>query len=191
MGLDMYLFRLTRLNLKEREMLEGKDAETIRGLGYSVFLEIKNKKYKYAKDFLSPIASSVRMIDFKKIKADFEIPDDANRQFASYGSAETTFEYGNESGFEKTVKIPNSEMESKYTYAEPMTVYVWKEEEVAYWRKNWDLREKLTRVTKKNIKNMGYYPLTDRQVSVIERISGKKIPRARDEGETVAYFEWY
>lgn len=229
MGLDMYLYKITRLSVGERNRLDGAREELVRAEGYSCFdKDYVDKDYpelfRKAKGLLTQIKVVTRKEDLDAVKRDFGISENAEPTWKTVDSGLVTFKFLNEDGSVKEASLSVAEFKSKYVHDEVCETYAWKADEIAYWRKDYGLQERIhasarlrereadrlkqrrirlkweaneiptVREDKKklgSILNTEYYPLTKRQISMIEGACGKKFPRPADSGEAIVYWEWY
>ena len=204
MGLDMYLYRISRISSSEQRKLRGLKEDEIRQQGYSIF----HKPSKHESDLLKNIMPYLRGIkipmeyfDMKKIIKDFKIPRNALPCGSMYAHNQVKFDFCSPDYKKSYVADLNShELIKKYTYTKLTNCYVSRVAEIGYWRKNYDLQDKIYQAADLDyieIENCGYYPLTDGMAEAIlnddYEYSKKVKPHDLicDENSVICYHEWY
>lgn len=229
MGLDMYLYKVTRLSAGEKARLEGARFEQFEAEGFSCFDkenvdEDYPELFRKVKGLLTPIDVVMRIENLQALKRDEGIPEDAYVCSRSISPNSLSYAFETTDGFSKKVTFALAEYEKKYVLDETRRSYSWKKEQIGYWRKDYGLQERIyesallrereaerlkerRRLLRRSsdpaplvredakkwgeILNTEYYPLTKRQVAVIERACGKTFPKAADAAEAIVYWEWY
>lgn len=124
MGLDMYMYRASKIGAKLKEKYNYNDTLKIL-MKYDCLNEIP--------DFLKGIASETiatyAYYDIKKLSKEY------NRKMTltERGYNPDYITVSGDDGFEITIREP--ELSEKYTYQKEEHIYVFEKEEVAYWRK--------------------------------------------------------
>lgn len=197
MGLDMYCYRVSRLNEKDLETIKNLQYESeYDKYGFSLF----NRPSEHDIDGisqlsdLSPYVNTVMVkeefIDLSKMKTDFDIPDDADIVGESYGD-KYGFIFSNNLGFRVGLEFTDEEFK-RYIYEEEVECYVCKMDEVAYWRKNYDLQNEMHRLSNSDILNCGYYILNEDMYEAMIRDGGlDSSENFEDENSALFYHEWY
>ena len=216
MGLDMFLFRIQKINENEKKQLIGKTVEGLEEEGYSVFHtdEVPKSLYREIKPWLTPFTAGVKALNYDKIKKEHKIPEEAYCIGTGYGDGKyrihfekSTLETDKAEDAEAEeplenlehykVEIPIEVMDEKYTMLKTETVNVAKMKEVGYWRKNYELAESITDSAFEEgvaVENCGYYPMTDSMWNDVKRLDRKTYDEAYEENTDeyiIAYHEWY
>lgn len=196
MGLDMHMFKITRLSIKERNEIVGLRAEELDARGFYVVPKESVDKYPelYGKvvDWFTPTKATHLVVDMEKLRKENGISDDADVVCRSILGTEIKMTFANDDdSFRKELSFKTPDFERDYVVDSEDDFYVWKQEEVGYWRKDYSLQSEIHELLGGNVENTGYYPLTKTQLKKIERFSGKKFPHPLDSGEVVVYWEWY
>lgn len=180
MGLDQYIFRVKKLNLEDREYT----SEEIENLGYSkAFVDEAADEYDLIEQLIPYTATrqvSCKFINNAKIRKDYNLPDDIHvNMYSSDGIM-----FGD-------VLIPLNVVGEKYTVTQTKPCYIWKTEEEAYWRKNYDLQEWIYE-TLENVQNTGYYLLDAEIINELNETFNENIPdEDPTDEEALFYWEWY
>lgn len=205
MGLDMYLYRITRISTTEQRKLRGKTEKEIYDSGYSLFYRPRNKDderlIKYIKPYLRGIKISQEYFDMEKIRQDFKIPKTYLQCGSSYaGNGDVSLTFTSRDCQDSKKASFNTNKNPEYILTKLTNCYVCKEREIGYWRKNYDLQEELYREASYGgveIENCGYYPLNDGMTRAILRDKWEysdKVQREDlwdDNNSIVCYHEWY
>lgn len=183
MGLDMFLFKAKQIREKELVELIDKNTETFPS-GIWVFEAKDVEKFDNEAMFadlmpyLSKIDAKKSCYDIDRIKSDNNIPSEA-RLFMRSRDRETaifSFRWNDE---KKDVQFGRDE----YIIEQKVEVYVCKAEEVRYWRKAYDIQNKIHQSYDGIIENCGYYALN-------EDILRELLPRWKY-FNGILYHEWY
>lgn len=85
----------------------------------------------------------------------------------------------------------SAEDEKDYLIDVPHEAYLLRKEEIAYYRKNYDIQEDMYDKCDFEIENCGYYPLNaDMKAALRKRDNGIRFPRCK-KAEMLVYHEWY
>jgi hypothetical protein len=147
MGLDMYMRKIAKLSDNDVEYLTGKHVSIIYTPGC-------NYTYMHKEDFdsepdmyadLLPFVSEIKMLDtffdWKKCWKDHDVDELDDRRGSYHGPNGVGYSFA--SG--KRIDMTPEEYDS-YCYDGETIVYVWSSEEVDYWRKYYDLLDKIEQV---------------------------------------------
>ena len=189
MGLDMYLYKIKKI--EDASRYNGRAEEDI---PFTVFNISENDPdfeplFGQIADYLYPVSIDVEEFDEEKFTADFGIePDDYQVSFC-YGFDGAEFGYN--SG--KIIKLEPSEYIAYFrrVIRERLIADL---DEVAYWRKEYDLQEDIHEACGVQIENCGYYPLNDDMWEAIQRHDPDQYNNVYlwNEGDSViVYHEWY
>lgn len=206
MGLDMYLYRISRISSSEQRKLRGKTEMQIYDKGYSVFHRPNSSNddghlLDNIKPYLRGIKIPIEYFDMKKIRKDFKIPKNALQSGSCMSYERIKFEFCSPDYKKSYAADLNSpELIKKYTYTKLTYCYVCRMTEIGYWRKHYKLQQKLydeALLDGITIENCGYYPLTDGMTKAIlnddyeysEQVSPHSLKC--DEDSIVVYHEWY
>lgn len=189
MGLDQYIYRISKAELEDRvykvdefnhtnlSRLSVSDFERDRGLcnqlrPYAVKRNVECKLY-----------------DVDKMIEDYSLPKDS--YIWRYGGGGITIGGKTEDGESINQDITNEEIELKYTKTEIIPYYIWAQEEVQYWRKNYKLQD-WAYDNLDGIDNTAYCVLNSELIEEINYKFDEDIP-AEDATEDSAlfYWEWY
>lgn len=179
MGLDQYVFRISKPQLEEREYISdelsgytrvsAKDFETNVGLYKAI------KPYAVKRDVICELYDTEKMI------ADYNLPKDSY----IYMYSPNGIRIGGQD-------ISSEEVDRKYTKTEVVSHYIWIEKEEAYWRKNYELADWMSQNIKGGTENCGYYRLNK---TLINRLNSKFKANVPAESATeecaLFYWEWY
>ena len=190
MGLDQYIYRISKPNLAEKTFT----LEELSSMNISR-VSVKNAE-KHASFFKQLMPYTVKRdvtykdINLSKIISDYKLPLDSYICFSS--SDEIAVRGEDASGNTVRQTISNDVIQRKYIVTRTEPYYIWREEEEAYWRKNWDLVEWLDYTTKKPIENTEYRRLN---ATLIRRINSKFGSCVSAESATkesaMFYWHWY
>ncbi len=184
MGLDMYIYRCSKPDLKPNKVYDSAEISDI----MLTEEELKEQMYRD----LTPYCEKIRVInhyyDMEKIRADYGLSQDA-WIWCWCGSGITV---GDKTPTgRRDVEISHEDIETKYTVSKEEIRFVCKCEEEKYWRKAYEIQDFF--YDHYPVENVGYYKLSK---EVIEEFN-KRYPRdafeAEDETESSAlfYHEWY
>lgn len=190
MGLDQYVYRVKKPSLEDRVYTR----EEISSLGLaSVFIEsVERAEHLYQQLFPYVVKANVsaQFYNVEKIISDYNLPKNSSIGYIS--SQDGIALYGTDSnGNHIRHAVSAKEVDEKYTITKVKPSYVWKEEEQAYWRKDYDLQGWIYD-TIEGVDNTGYYIL---DANLINEINDKFDADIPEEGPTeesaMFYWEWY
>ena len=205
MGLDMYLYRITRLTDEEKKEVDAMGLNDIYEAGFCTIEfypdpetpddPLSDPLLKQILDYLYVIKRDQQYVNLDRLKKHFGIPEDAKRCGSVQGSGpwKIFFNKG-EKGYEANLhEVPEKELERLMDTVED-TFGICKEEEVAYWRKHYDLQTKLHAACDVPVLNCGYYPLNKDMKAAIRRDGARDLKAAdmkATKDSVVCYHEWY
>ena len=218
MGLDMYLYRVNKIQNEEnaKKRFSGKLDHEIEDAGYRAFY-IEEGKYNPELSDLMPYLTKiddvrVQCVDEEKIMREYNLPEDAYRCGWGFSDGNIDFMYAFESAGDRDIKdfhLPISEFEKKFVYEKPTTAAICQIEEVAYWRKFYDLqealhlgyredrekeREETGQTTPVDIENCGYHAMTESMWEALKEYDKdvyRKLHGTENDDEKIFYYEWY
>lgn len=189
MGLDMYIYRIKKAKLEDREYT----AKELRELGLS--FTTKECVYENANLYAQLLPYTVErkvsdeFINKEKIIEDYNLPKNSRIWMRSYEGIKLCGTDDNGNDIDQYVT--REEIEKKYVKTETESYFIWDESEVAYWRKHYDLQDWIYDAID-GVDNTGYYILDAETIREINRVFEESIPREdpTDE-EALFYWEWY
>lgn len=192
MGLDMYVFRITKPNL-EYKLYSQDELDTLRLTTCAVS---EFERIGEAMRQLSPYVSKIQVVNkyynLEQIIKDYRLP--ANSYIGMYSSAGITVSGRDDEGKRVSAEISPEEIDSKYTLCKTEDSYAWKSEEVAYWRKHYSLQERFYDLIG-DVENCGYYKLDRLLIAQLReefREDVEDIPlEDSTEESALFYHEWY
>lgn len=188
MGLDQYIFRVSKPNLEDRvyksEELAGFDRTAV------VDFERNSNLYKQLIPYVVKRNVEVQLYDTAKMIVDYHLP--SNSYIWKYGGEGIEIGGRDEEGNHISQAISEAEVAEKYTKTEIHPYYIWSSDEEWYWRKNYALAEWMSNNIKNGTENTGYYKLNK---TLIKRINSKFSANIPEESATeesaLFYWEWY
>ena len=191
MGLDMYVFRITNPNLKHRVYSQ----DEIRSMGLTTCTVDDFAAADAAMAQLMPYVSKIKVInkyyDVKAIIRDYNLP--ANSQIGVV-SGQGIIVSGKYNGQWVKADISHEEVKRKYIVPKIEDSYAWKTQEVAYWRKHYDLQERFYELIG-DVENCGYYLLDVETINTLRDEYEEDMIDVPSEEATdktaLFYHEWY
>ena len=190
MGLDAYIYRISKPELEDRVFtvseLSSMGLNSIPAVDFETNTNLYGQLRPYA------IKRNVERQYYKtdEMISDYRLPSNSYIYFQS--SEKIALCGTDDNGNRVAQDISARDVNSKYIGTEIVPYYIFQEEEEAYWRKNWDLVDWLEHNLKKPIENCGYYKLNK---TLICRINSKFDRHASEESATkesaMFYWEWY
>lgn len=190
MGLDMYLYKCGHLDEDSLKKMEGQKYDTINA--NCVLIREKDAEDTAMYGDLLPFMDSINVqfeyLDEVKLRKDFNIPENAaiTGLFSDGKEEKYSFEGG------KSITLPRSELESKYKYYQLEKAYICSCEEVAYWRKEYDISDEFN--NRHKVENCGFYLTSYDELEDMDELFScfpHGIPVARNQNEGIFYHEWY
>lgn len=191
MGLDQYLYRVSKIGDGLAKRLEGKNTSDVSGYFILGREYIEDEEIQRTFKDLLPYFTKVRMlrteIDLDRIRRDNGIPQDAywiDSRHVGNERSEITFALPD--GTDKTVEWDAQ----RYTFEEPFDAYVCQKEEVYYWRKAYDVQDYIYDALKPtDVENCGYYLLSPDIIN--DMVERGFIDYCFDDSGDIFYHEWY
>lgn len=201
MGLDMWLFKIERLNDKEVAELAEKHIDEISQAGCN-YIE-KNAFEEYL-DMYTDLEAFVRRVKVKREVFDYEAcfkTHGISKDDTPFGSFQSPISIGWTFRSGAKVEINREEYES-YLHTEDDEVYVFKSEDVAYWRKYYELDDFFRE--RRVVENCGYYLLEEEEKKDLKKFLKKHNPEEwkshdsnydiallDDETANIFYYAWW
>lgn len=193
MGLDMYMYRAKKLNEAEVKSLIGKHAQKIaEESDYTYFTKnevLDDPELAELMPMLTTVTMKNTFINMEKIRKDNEIPEDAYIAGSSYSNKGNSYSFRNDSGFHKEVSLPEDVLQT-YLFDADEEYLVCHMEEVAYWRKEYDVQDFIHENIEADILNCGYYEVSQ---ELLDRLydMGEVEELYCEDDEKIFYHEWY
>ena len=156
MGLDMYLFKVGKLTEKEGKEIHKARKDEVYKRYHCIDKESFDREHSMYGDlmpYVRPITVIATLFNCEQCFKDYNINKD-DILFRSQMNDEISWHLEN-----KTVITLKGEQYSKYLYDAEQEVYVFKCEEVAYWRKDYNLNDFFSNIFE--VENCGYYKLSN------------------------------
>ena len=184
MGLDMYVFKMRKANLEDRVYTIGELSEL--GVSYvSVEDAMRNMDlYTQLLPYTIKREVTAEFYDVQKIIEDYNLPKNAGIGMISYDKIVVSGTANN--GEYVRQEVTREEIEEKYTLVKTDPYYIWESEEVAYWRKHYDLQDWIYDALG-DVDNTKYCYLPEEIVKEINKEFKECIPVEPD----LFYWEWY
>ncbi len=190
MGLDMYVVEVCRPELYQKYYT----ARQLRELGYSYRTVKQFEEDSGALGELLPYCSKAWVaqsdFDMKKIKSDFNLPEDSHIGMWTAEKVIVTGRRGDESVRQE---ISRRDIEEKYTIVTREECYIWHSNQVAYWRKDYEKQDVWHEILDRNIENCGYYELAEGDIDMfLEAFPDDENSFLRQHNDSgLFYHEWY
>ena len=184
MGLDQYIYRIRKPKMENRAYTTDEidtldlryvfvdDAERNKNLYHALLL------YAVKRDY------TTQFYNLEKIAEDYNMPSKiVPTMFSADAIGFTGYKENGDSVYHK---ISSEEVEKKYIITKTLPAYFWEEEEISYWRKNYELQDWM------NVENIEYVLLNANLIHKLNNRFWEDIPE-EDPGEDEAlfYWEWY
>lgn len=191
MGLDMWIRRVEKVDLQDR--LYG--ADELRS--YSVYLvsdfERDPEIFKDLLPYVAKVTVENSYYDIEKIINDYNLPPRSHISCISFDEI-TVGGTWERTKTRKDVTVPKSTVNEKYIKLVEEPSYVFKSEEVAYWRKHYELQSAFYNAIE-NVDNCGYYILDGELIANLRDEFPEDMADVplEDPTDTSAlfYHEWY
>lgn len=189
MGLDQYIFKITKAELEECDY----KADELREMRLN-FISLKEAHdnmdlYSQLLPYTIQRNVSDEFINTEKIIEDYNLPKESYIGMMSY--EKIVVRGKNDNGEYVEQEIYREEIDKKYTITKTEPYYIWKSEEVAYWRKYYDLQDWIYE-TIDGVDNTGYYILDAETIMELNR-KFKTYLAVQEPTDKFAlfYWEWY
>ena len=142
MGLDMYMKKVEKITEQEKMFFEGLDISDYNNILYGcTFMHKEDFDYDAEMHsdllpYVTVVSAIDKLFDWEKCWEDHGIEKDDDVVGRSYGMGHMHYSFA--SG--KSIDMGQDEYE-KYLYEKDVEIYVWKQEEVDYWRKYYALMD--------------------------------------------------
>lgn len=191
MGLDMYIRRVTKVvgleKLKSIQDIDDNDLNRISKEDYDSNPEFFEDLFPY----MRKVNVEAQVLDIECIKKEYDLKD---CDFGYFGSAGMSLTGIKKDGEQIDITIGPVDI-GKYYVNKKIDVYVFHDEGVFYWRKNYDLQEKIYDIIMRPIDNCQYRKLTFDELRdiITDKDSGYDVKLLDELDPTDAYFyeEWY
>ena len=189
MGLDQNIYRVSKPNIANGVYT----AETISTMGLckASVEEFENDKRLLCQLMPYVVKRDVecQFYDVEKMLSDYNLPK--NSYIWSYGGGGITISGTDENGDRVDQRISDAEIQEKYVKTETLPHYIWDQDEVKYWRKNYDLQDWVYENVD-GVDNTAYCILSTELINEINYMFDANIPvEAPTEESALFYWEWY
>lgn len=190
MGLDQYIYRVSKPNLENR-MYTAEEIALIGNLHRVsvVDFETKDCLFEELTPYVIKRDVECEFYDVEKMIADYNLPK--NSYIWRYSGGGITIGGRDENGKKIDQEIFNNEIREKYTKTEIIPCYIWKAEEVQYWRKHYDLQDWIYDSIDE-VENTAYRILSADLIEDLNETFGEDIPTEEPTDKSALfYWEWY
>jgi len=191
MGLDQYVYRLSKVGKDTIKKLNGMNEDDIDWHDYMVVSKEAMDKYpnSYSDilDILRPIQVKNILVDTERMEKDYHV-DGLYCRGTIMSSKGIVYEYVD--GNHETISIALSEEQlKKYRYEKTVDSYICKRKEVYYMRKEYEVQDSIYELYDGVIDNCGYHHMTEDMIDVVNECAGKKV--LDTQANNLYYHEWY
>lgn len=200
MGLDMWVYRASRISDKELAAIEGLSMEDMWEKDIHTFIlsDITKEEEPMYADII-PLCRittiDVSYWNVAKIKEDLGINPDADAYISYISYKDGGVDIGLSIIGEEKIKYLRGINSEDYTLHKQEKTYVVKMKELAYWRKNYELQQALYddyfSGIGHSIINCGYHKLNRTMFNDIIRMDGQKQLKGKRYTDKLFYHEWY
>ena len=185
MGLDMHVFKIRKAILNEKRAYTTQELRE-RGISYVSLEDAKENidLYRQILPYTTKADVTADFYDVQKIIADYDLPKNSHIGMMSYDKIIVAGTDAN--GDYIRQEVTREEIEEKYILTKTEIYYIWKSEEVAYWRKHYDLQDWIYDVLG-NVENTKYCYLDEETIKELNDTFDECIPVEPD----LFYWEWY
>ena len=205
MGLDMYLYRVTKLDDEEKEQVDNMTVDELNDSEFAVYTLKQGDEEE--KDSLLHDASIAELIPYMyqikrkqkyinliRLKREKGIPEDARQSGEVFGEGEYWLWFRmDDKKWEVELTGLDEATKERITDVSEDILGVFLKDEVAYWRKNYGLQQKMHDSCDVKVENCGYYKLNDfMKKSVRDEKDGyEDLDMEETDDSAVFYYEWY
>lgn len=186
MGLDMYIYRVSKPTVENRTYTR----ENLEDAGM-VVLSLEQSHDPLVTDIIPYLSRAIvvnQYYDMQKIRSDYNLPDNAHITMYSGDCIGITWQRDN--GENVRQEISNTDIDSKYTLTKTEECFVYYEEEVSYWRKEYEKRDFF--YDKFPVENCGYYKLNVNIIHEFNEKFNEDVPEEDCTNESALFYhEWY
>lgn len=184
MGLDMYIYRVSKPNLDDTVIYNYVDLN-------GIVLDdgdLDKPMYRQLAPYAQQIQVRTQCYDMDKIRRDYELSNDS---YISMRSSYRIVITDRKSG--KMVDISSDVIERDYIVEKVEKRFVCNKEEVAYWRKAYDIQNWFYEHIEDGVENTGYYILPGELLLKFNKVFKEDRIEAEspDEESALFYWEWY
>jgi hypothetical protein len=186
MGLDMYVYRISKPRLDNKTYMR----EELQDAGMVVLSldEKENSLYQSVIPYMTECTVGNQYYDMEKIRADYNLPDDAH--ITMWSGDCVGFTGRDKNGEYVRQEIAKSEIDAKYTLTKTENCLVFEEDEVSYWRKAYEKRSFF--YDEYPVENCGYYKLDSDAIRRFNELHDESVPvEDATENSALFYHEWY
>lgn len=189
MGLDMSVYKVSKIGLEKRTYSTSELREL--GLSFVSADDVKENENLYYQLLPYTIKRDVsaEFFNMEKIIADYNLPSNSHVGMMSYDKI--TVSGKNENGEYVSQDITRDEIVKKYTITKVNPYYIWKDKQVAYWRKHYDLQDWIYDELG-DVDNTGYYILNTDVINALNDAFDEDVPVMEPTKDSALfYWEWY
>lgn len=195
MGLDQYIYRLSKVGKDTIKKLNGMNEDDIDWHDYMIVSKETMDKYPncYSDilDILRPIQVKNTLIDIDRMEKDYHVDGLRCRgTIMSYKGIVYEYVKKTPDGNHETISISLSEEQlKKYRYEKTVDSYICRRKEVYYMRKEYEVQDSIYELYDGAIENCGYHHMSEDMIHAVNECAGKKVldPAATN----LFYYEWY
>ena len=203
MGLDMYLFRISKLNNEDIQEVDKMSAQDLDESGYFVVTwnegdERNDNLLRYVKPYMHFVKRDQSYINMLSLKEACGVPENARKTGEAWGEVNHELWFRDENNKQYKVELntflQDSGNRKKVVETHQDNIGVCKKWEVAYWRKAYDLRDALHLHSEVPIENCGYYVLNHDMIEDIVKDRPdleEELKQGDTEDSGIFYHEWY
>ena len=200
MGLDMYVFKMSRLTKEELDAIKevGRLEEDNRYLSISED-KIHESLYRDLEGYFEKVTVDNEYIDIDKVKKDNGIPEEAFVVGQSIGGGKISYSLslgGGQNNF-WNVELTREEIEESYLKTVRENVYLAKSELVGYWCQEEELNNTICNLYDDGVRyveNVGYYEVNTDMLKAMKDFKsayGDGFKREIDNTEDLFYHIWF
>lgn len=189
MGLDQNIYRIKKPNIDNRVYTT--EEISAMGLSKSSVTEFENcvNLLGQLTPYIVKRDVECKFYDVDKMIADYNLPKDSYIWKYGFGGINICGKTENGERIDKA--ISDNELQEKYIKMETLPHYIWKEEEVQYWRKNYELQDWIYEHIN-TADNTAYCLLNTYLINELNATFGEDIPVEEPTDESALfYWEWY
>lgn len=190
MGLDQYVYRMSKLDAESVARIEGTDRNVLPENIFCVRKSIVDERpdlYSDLKDILTEVRMKDTLFDEDAWRAKNNIPKDWGVVSVCYSNKHLHIAYGNGTDREPTVVTPDDYV--RFSVDEVALYLVAECTEVMYWRKDYDLAAGMAQYYGRQIEDCGYYMMNDEMIALANS-HGTDLEAECEHGSCF-YHEWY
>lgn len=190
MGLDQYIYRVSKPNLENR-MYTAEEIALIGNLHRVSVVDFETNTCLYEELTPYTIKRDIecKFYDVEKMITDYNLPK--NSYIWRYGGGGITIGGRDDNGENVNQEISDNEIREKYTKTEVVPHYIWKAEEVQYWRKHYELQDWIYDNIDE-VDNTAYCILSADLIEELNETFKECIPeKDPTEESALFYWEWY